>query len=229
MSLTLVKYKELILENIKVVIGLGGSLLLALAIIFPTASAIPAVYQGNNKQSEELSLLNTRLKKINSMVSSQQAIKSSVILADRALPSKDDVPNLMNQVQAIATGSGVSLKSLQFNGIAKSEDGSYKKINMQAVLDGNFTNLLSMLTSLETTSRLVNVITLSFDAQKSSSGLTASLGLVSYFVDSDIKAGPGNLDFSSSAIVSTLDYIKKLKPYEPQQLNVPVGKSNPFE
>lgn len=229
MSLTLVKYKDFILENTKILVGLGGAVLLAVAVIFPTASAIPSVYQSNLKQKTELAAINTRLKKINGMLSAQQAIKSSVILADRALPSKDDIPNLMNQIQAIATSSGVSLKSLQFNGITKSDDGSYKKINMQAVLDGNFSNFLSMLGNLETTSRLIDVSTLSFDSQKSAGSLTASLGLLSYFVDSDSKALSGNMDFGSSAITSTLDYIKKLIPYEPQQLNVKVGKSNPFE
>lgn len=229
MSLTLVKYKDFILENTKILVGLGGAVLLAVAVIFPTASAIPSVYQNNLKQKTDLAAINTRLKKINSMLSAQQAIKSSVILADRALPSKDDVPNLMNQIQAIATSSGVSLKSLQFNGITKSDDGSYKKINMQAVLDGNFSNFLSMLGNLETTSRLIDVSTLSFDSQKSSGSLTVSLGLVSYFVDSDSKALSGNMDFGSPTITSTIDYIKKLIPYEPQQVNVTVGKSNPFE
>lgn len=229
MSLTLVKYKDFILENTKILVGLGGAVLLAVAVIFPTASAIPSVYQSNLKQKTDLAAINTRFKKINSMLSAQQAIKSSVILADRALPSKDDIPNLMNQIQAIATSSGVTLNSLQFNGITKSDDGGYKKINMQAVLDGNFSNFLSMLANLETTSRLIDVSTLSFDSQKSAGHLTASLGLVSYFVDSDSKRSTSSIDFSSSTITSTLDYLKKLVPYTPQQVNVTVGKSNPFE
>lgn len=229
MSLTLLKYKDFVLENTKIIIGAGGTLLLVLAIIFPTGTAIPSVYQANLKQTEELALLNKRLKRINSMVSTQQAIKSSVVLADRALPSKDDIPSLMNQIQSIATSSGVSLKSLQFNVITKSEDGTYKKINMQAVMEGSFSNFLKMLENLETTSRLIDVSTLSFDSQKSASGLTVSLGLMSYFVDHDSKGDSGNMDFTSPTITSTLDYIKKLRPYESQQVDVVVGKSNPFE
>jgi len=229
MSLTIVKYKEFILENTKILIGMGGTLLLVLIIIYPTASAIPAVYSKNREQATELESINGRLKKINTLVSSQQAIKSSVILADRVLPSKDDIPNLMNQIQAIATSSGVSLKSLQFSGVSKSDEGSFKRVNMQAIMDGNFSNFLSMLSNLESTSRMIDVSTVAFDSQKNIGGLTGSIGLTSYFVDSDTKGVSGSMDFTSAAITSTLDYIKKLKPYEPQQINVTVGKSNPFE
>lgn len=228
MSITLVKYKELILENIKIVIGLAGSALLALFVIMPAVANLPKLYESNKKQQVQLNSLSKRLSKINTLVSTQQAVKSSVTLADRALPSKDDVPGLMNQIQAIATSSGVVLKSLQFSGITKSDDGSYKKINMQAVMEGNFANFLAMLSNLETTSRLIDVNSVSFDSQKGG-GLTASIGLGAYFIEPGAVGVSGNLDFSSSLITKTLDYLKKLKPYEPQSINVTVGKSNPFE
>lgn len=217
------------MENTKIFIGLGGSAVLVLAIIFPTVGAIPPVYSKNQESSNQSRDLTDRLSKINTLVSSQQAIKSSVVLADKALPSKDDIPDLMNQIQAIATSSGVSLKSLQFGGITKAPEGDFKKISMQAVMDGNFTNMLNMLSNVEVTSRIINVHSVSFDSQKGDS-LTASLGLNAYFSDTTAKpTGKSSLDFSSPSITSTLDYIKKLKPYNAQKTDINVGKSNPFE
>lgn len=228
MSITLVKYKELLLENIKIVIGLGGSVLLSFLVILPAVSSLPKLYESNQKQQAQLSTLSRRLSKINNLVSTQQAVKSSVTLADRALPGKDDIPGLMNQIQAISTSSGVTLKSLQFGGITKPEDGNYKKINMQAVMEGNFANFLTLLGNLEDTSRLIDVVGVSFDSQKGG-GLTASLGLASYFAESVPAGVSSNLDFAAKPISTTLEYLKKLKPYEPQTVNVTVGKTNPFQ
>ena len=210
--MTFFKYKEFFLENTKIFIGAGGSVVLFLVIIFPTFTAIPSVYSKNQSQEITLSDINGRFKKINTLVSSQQAIKSSVLLTDRAVPSKDDVPNLMNQIQSIATSSGVSLKSLQFSGVVKAQEGEFKKISMQGVFEGNFTNILSMLTNVEATSRIINVSSLSFESQKGDT-ITVSLGLIAYFSDSPNKpSGKSSLDFSSPVITSTLDSIKKLKP-----------------
>lgn len=225
----MIKYKEFVMENTKIFIGLGGSAILVFAIVFPTVSAIPLVYSKNQESSNQSRDLNDRLNKINTLVSSQQAIKSSVVLADKALPSNDDIPDLMNQIQAIATSSGVSLKSLQFGGITKAAEGDFKNISIQAVMDGSFTNMLNMLTNIEVTSRIISVHSVSFDSQKGDS-LTASLGLTAYFSDTTTKPnGKSSLDFSSPAITSTLDYIKKLKPYSAQKTDINVGKSNPFQ
>lgn len=230
MKLVYSKYKELLLGNIKVFVGVGGSLLLFFTVILPNLNSLPDLYNKNNQESASLVSLKLKLSKIDVLITSAQAVKSGVLLADRALPSKDDVPILLNQIQAIATSSGVALKSLQFSGIAKSEVGSYKKVAVQAILEGSFANIVSMLTNFENTSRIINLSSFSFDSRKSGDNLTVNLGLVSYFLENGPKtASELSLDLSLSQTAATLDYLKKLKVYEPQIINTSVGKSNPFE
>lgn len=230
MKFVFTKYREFLIENIKVFIGLGGSLLLIFLVVWPGFTSIPALYSQNNEEAANLATLKEKQAKIDGLITSAQAVKSGILLADKALPSKDDVPILLNQIQTIATGSGVTLKSLQFSGIIKAESGSHKKVAIQAVMEGSFSNIESMLTNFENTTRIINLSSLSFDSRKNEGNLTVNLGLVSYFLENDPKSSAAlSLDLSASQTNATLDYLKKLKPYEPQIINIDVGKSNPFE
>lgn len=230
MRVSLIKYKEFILENLKVFVGMGGSLALFLIVIMPSFTSIPGLYSSNKEADGKLALLKTRLGKIDSLVASQQSVRSSVVLADKALPSKDDVPELLNQVQSLATSSAVSLKSLQFSGISKAAEGNFNKISVQAAMEGSYGNIVSMLSNFENTSRIINLGSLSFDSSKGGESLEVTLGLISYYLESDPrKVVNANLDLTSKNINSTLEYLKKLKPYESQRVEVNVGKSNPFE
>lgn len=224
-------YKQLIIENSKIVFGLVGSGLLLFFIFLPTATRLPTSYQKNKEQKEELKNVTQRLENINKLVSLQQSLKSSLTLVDKALPSAEGVPSLMIQIQAIATESGVTLKALQFGGLAKVEGAPYRKISLQAILEGTFTNLSTLLKTLENSSRLVDVESVAFDTRKGEGSLSAALGLSAYFLDTAVavKTDGMALTFTSKVGLDTLDYLKKLKIYEPQTSLSTTGKSNPFE
>ncbi len=229
---SIASYKQLIIENSKIVFGLGGSLVLFLFILLPTAGGLPGVYKKNNEQSAELKNVSQRLENINKLVSLQQSLKSSVSLVDKALPSSEQVPALMTQIQAIATESGVTLKALQFGGLVKIEGAAYRKISLQAILEGTFSNLFSLLKNLETSSRIVDVESVAFDTRKGEGALSATLGLAAYYLDASlaVKNEPGAaMTFTSKGGLDTLDYLKKLKVYEPKTRPSTTGKSNPFE
>lgn len=224
-------YKQLLIENSKIFFGLGGSIVLTLFIFLPTVSRLPENYRKNKEQKAELTNVLQRLENINKLVSFQQSLKSSLALVDKALPSSEEVPSLMTQIQAIATESGVTLKALQFGGLAKVEGVPYRKISLQAILEGTFANLSTLLKTLENSSRLVDVESVAFDTRKGEGGLSAALGLSAYFLDTAAapKSDGGALTFTSKVGLETLDYLKKLKIYEPQTSPSTTGKSNPFE
>lgn len=226
------RYKSLFIENSKIVIGAAGSLLVFLIIFLPTVIRLPENFQRVGQEKEKLVLVSERLKIINNLVSLQQSLKSSLSLADKALPSREEVPILMTQIQALATESGVLLKTLQFGGISKATEAGHKKISLQAMLEGSYVNLTSFLKNLEKTSRIIDVETVSFDSRKNQENLSASLGLSAYFLEKETtKIGPTGvaLTFTSQSGLETLNYLKTLRVYEPQTEPATVGKSNPFE
>jgi len=233
MNFSLLGYKEIILENAKVILGLGLSLGLLLLVFLPTISALPGSISKRNEQEKILGLLEEKSKKINSLLSLSQTIKTDVTLVDKALPSKDEVPSLMTQIQAIATESGVTLKALQFGGISKMPEKIYKKIILQAVLEGGYANILKDLVNLEKTSRIINVESVSFDSRKGEGVLSVSLGLASFFLESGESEfdplAPINLNLSDKGVTQIIDFIKTLKIYEPQVSSIEVGRGNPFE
>lgn len=232
MAFALGSYKSFIIENGKIFFGLGGSLLLFLAVVLPTVLNIPPTYRELGQQKKELQSVSQHLKNINDLVTLQQSLKSSLVLIDAALPSKEEVPNLMIQVQSIATESGITLKAVQFGGIAKVEGSAHQKITLQTVLEGSFGSLLTLLKSLENSSRIIDVESLNFDARKGEDNLSASFGLNAYFLDEGANkknsAEVSPASFTSKAGLSTLDYLKNLRIYEPQAVSTSVGKSNPF-
>lgn len=232
MALVLGNYKSFIIENAKIVFGLGGTLLILLVVLLPSVLNIPQTYRDLGQQKKELQVVSQHLRNINDLVDLQQSLKSSLVLIDAALPSKEEVPNLMIQVQSIATESGITLKAVQFGGIAKVEGSAHKKITLQTVLEGSFASLSSLLKSLENSSRIIDVESLNFDSRKGEDNLSAAFGLSAYFLPEEgNKKNSGEVSpasLSSKTGLATLDYLKNLRIYEPQAVSTSVGKSNPF-
>lgn len=225
------RYREFLFENGKVFFGLSLSALLILLVLLPSASSFSPTWQEIQAKEGDLKSSRGRYERIKRLVASQQALKTSLTLVDQALPSQDEVPGLMNQIQSIATSSGVTLKALQFGGIAP--EGLSQKISLQTVLEGSYVNLLSLLKNLELTSRLINVAAVSFDSQKGADILTATLTLNSYFLvtgtDKSKEIG-SSFDFAAGPVLKVLDLLKSLKVYQgPANLPLEVGKVNPFQ
>lgn len=227
------------LENIYLGVSVIGSLFFVLVLLLPSLSAIPSLRTQLTEKSTELAQLKLKSARLSSLLDNRETLRSSLKLADFAIPSKDSVPTLMTQVQTITSDSGVLLKALQFGSTSIGSAGasgrivtdkSVKKVYLQAVAEGQFANLQTFLRNLESASRIVTVDTLTFEASREGTGsLTSTLGLVSYYVDS-LPVDPSlSLDLESTQLKGVLEQLKSLKVYEPEVSFSGVGKANPFE
>ena len=233
------KFKSTFLENFYLTIGVVGSLFFVLVLLLPSISLIPSLRSQIKNKSEELRQLRERSARLNSLLSNQSTLKVNLKLVDVAIPSKDDVPNLMTQIQRIATESGVVLKALQFGSGALTTSGTtgsriaadktIKRVVLQVLAEGAFANIQSFLRNLENASRLLTVDSLSFESKKDVGRITSTMVLTSYYIDNVGQDSSPVLDLSDEEIKSTLSRIKQLKVYESEATQSVVGKANPFE
>lgn len=233
------KLKSTFLGNLYLAVGVVGSLFFVLILLVPSISLIPSLRAQIKSKNEELKQLRERSGHLNALLSNQSTLKVNLKLVDVAIPSKDDVPNLMTQIQRIATESGVVLKALQFGsgalmtsgttGSRIAADKSIKRVVLQVLSDGPFGNIQSFLRNLENASRLLSVDSLSFESKKDVGRITATMVLTSYYIDSVGQDSASVLDLSDEEIKSTLSKIKQLKVYESEATPSVVGKANPFE
>lgn len=230
MGLTTAKLKEFFLANLKLFLTSILSLLLVLLVLIPALAALPGSYTNRGAELAKLKDLKEKSQGLNELIAIQQSVKAGLSLVDKALPSAADVPSLMTQIQSLATSSGVTLRALQFGGASVKVKEDYQKFSLIASFEGSFQNFFSFIENVETTSRMVNVESVSFDSQRGGGQLSVSLSLASFYLPLDEgQKGDTHLDLKSPAVVATLDFLKGLKVYEPESLPVVVGKDNPFE
>ena len=226
-----------LVENLYLAVSVVGSLFFVLVLLLPSFSLIPSLRSEIQVKADELKDLKIKSSRLNSLIANQNTLKSNLKLVDIAIPSKDNVPTLMTQIQRISTDSGVTLKALQFGAASLNTpsvtsgklDKSIKRVFLQAIAEGPYSNLLSFLRNIETASRIITVDTVSFEANKEDSSVSSNLGLMAYYVE-DPPADPSfSLDLGSEELKSVLVKVKTLKVYESEVTFSGVGKANPFE
>ncbi|MCL5004087.1 MAG: type II secretion system protein M [Patescibacteria group bacterium] len=225
------RFKAVALENSKILAGLGGGLLLLVLVFLPTVGALAPTFNQLSNDKNTLADLKSQSQKINNYVSLQQPLKSTATLVDQALPDAGNIPDLMTQIQSIASGSAVTLRSLQFGGSTGGSKGSFQTISLQAVFEGSYAGISSLLKNLESTSRLIGVSSISFDAQKDPNDVSSTFVITAYYLPVAVSPAvdQATLDFQSPATQKVLNFLKNLTPYTPQTTSVDVGKSNPFQ
>lgn len=237
--MSLNRFKSTLTENVYAAVGVVGSLFFVFVLLLPSFSSIPNLRLQAKTKNDDLKQLKAKSLNLNSLITNQSSLKSSLKIVDNAVPSKDDVPTLMTQIQKIATSSGVTLKALQFGagtlgtavgGLSRlAADKNIKRVQLQVVAEGSFVGLQSFLKNVEEASRLISVDNLSFEAKKGGEAIVSTLGLVSFYVDS-LPADPNfSFDLGQSDFKSTLLKLKGLKVYEAEVTFSGVGKANPFE
>lgn len=233
-------------------LGWGGAIVFGSIAIFFVSQLL--VIRASIK-SEEL-FVSTLTQKYNAMLSlesSADVLELNQALMDAAMPSEEGVPELMGQIQKIATESGVSLQSLQYGGSSKSSSneaspvGDFEVVTMQA--SGStplISGLITFLKNLESGSRVVSTRNVSFSQtdSKDSTGISIAMTIDSYYIpsisedDSDVAAENGfdrdaskplSFDITSPEFTRLVDFLKTLRIYKSETQSGSVGKSNPFQ
>lgn len=214
-------------------------LLMVLLIAVPRISNIPSLTEGIKDNQSKLGNLNEKYVKLTDLLAHQEALESDLSFVDAALPDKENIPELLSQIEKIASESGVSIRALHF-GTGPIEPGKagkekkYSTVQLQAEADGSYANLGSFLNNLENASRLIFVDSLRFSQEtiRDTQRLRVSLSLTSFYVTlpSEIAISrPVTLNLNSPSSSRILEVIKPLRIYRINIGTGGAGRLNPFE
>ncbi|MEK7610786.1 MAG: type 4a pilus biogenesis protein PilO [Patescibacteria group bacterium] len=222
---------------------LGSSVVLGLLVVLliavPRISNLAALKSEIKDNQTKLGNLKEKYVKLTDLLAHQEALESDLSFIDAALPDKENIPELLSQIEKIASESGVSIRALHF-GTGASEPaktGKEKKfatVQLQAEADGSYANLGSFLNNLENASRLIFVDSLRFSQEtiRDTQRLRVSLSLTSFYVTlpGEIALSrPVTLNLNSPALSRVLEVIKPLRIYKINIGTGGAGRLNPFE
>lgn len=218
-----------------VVLGLSAVALIAL----PRILSLPTLQAELGQKNRQLELYREKNIKLADLLSHSEVLQTDLSLVDSALTDNENVPELLAQIEKIASESGVSVRSLHF-GIktpgapAGAGRSPYQAVELQTEADGSYANIQNFLINLENASRLTFVDSLRFsqEAVHEATLLRASLTLEAYYVavpNSWSLDRPVTLNLSSPALSKVLEFLKPLRVYRVAISSGGAGKLNPFE
>lgn len=233
------KRAEVLLGIAPLALPLLLSLGLILGVVLPQGKLLLSLLEERSAAASRLERITAKATKLADLLSQQETLAADLTLVDAALPSSENVPQLMNQVQQIATESGVFLKGLNFGLGARGSTAApagVSKVFLQVEVWGPYSNLKAFLGSLEGASRLVIAENIKFDlvnTRETGETLKTVLTLASFYLEHQKDVAletPVTLDLSSPKLLRVLEELKELKVYrfriEPLESG---GRLNPFE
>lgn len=215
-----------------------GALSVVLLLVLPT-------YKKAKPKSEELSKLivreknlDTKIMKLNDLLDFKDVVNEDLKLVNIALPSEDNIPLLLTEIQKISKEAGLAITNLSYSAQSKDPGKETSVVNVTLSGKGSFNEVKTFLKTLEKASRLINVSTLRFSSVKGTdpdtlgtSELEISLGLNSSYLFVDSKAVPEEpitVDVRDSSFVTFMNKLKEYKIYDTTVDNSNIGKDNPF-
>lgn len=208
----------------------------------PSLQRLPEAQKRLKAERQKLTQLKVKNVKLTELLSRQDVLKSNLSLVDAAVTDKEDVPELLAQIEKIASESGVLVRSLHFGlraaspGTAKgavSEKG-FGRVYLQSEAEGPYANLQAFLAALEKAIRIVDVEALRFNQEvvRETTRLRATLGLVSFFVGKEkefYREHPVTLDLGDPKLMNVMEILKTMRIYKVEVVSGETGRLNPFE
>lgn len=194
-------------------LGLGGFQVLS----------IPSQRQETAASRSQLLVLQQKNEKLSGVLSEAKALEGNLEIVRQALPTTDDVPALLMQLEEIAKQSGVAVQHLGFGGETVAEGpaeepgGAVKSVALTAVVAGSYDALRTFFNNLEETLRIVNVTNFRFSPTQqkgAESALSITLGVKAFYLDevTDISTEePLTLDTGSKEYVDLIKRVKQLR------------------
>jgi len=205
------------------------SFILLLFAVRPAVGKVKSLRREQVVVQQSLSALTAKVEQLESFASQAEALDGEFKRFDQAVPSESNVPTLLTQTQAIATTSGVSITAMQFGGEGGVAAGTVEtgqlwssEVRVKLVVEGSFDNVVKLLQTLESASRLIDVETLSYSTQTGAEGggavLAAELTLVSYYTAKPVllPETPLTFSFTDPSFVLYAQVLLRLTPYETQ-------------
>ncbi len=197
------------------VLGLGFGVFFGLSI--------PSKRQEIAAGKNQLLILQQKNEKLSGVLSEARALEGNLEMVRQALPTTDDVPALLLQLEEIAKQSGVAVQHLGFGGEKVAEEsveepgGVVKSVSLTAVVTGSYDALRTFFSNLEETLRIVNVTNFRFSPtqqKEAENALSITLGVRAFYLDEVTEISieePLILDTSSKEYVDLIKRVKQLR------------------
>lgn len=181
--------------------------------------SVPSKRQETAAARSQLLALQQKNEKLSGVLSEEKILESNLELVRQALPTTDDVPALIMQLEEIAKQSGVAVQHLGFgeDKVAEESVDAVRSVSLTMVVTGSYDALQTFFKNLEETSRVINVTNFRFSpAQQAEQGnaLSITLGVRAFYlveVPEISTEEPLILDTSSKDYVDLIKKVKQLR------------------
>lgn len=215
--------KDTVMNFIVPLVAVVISLLLFIAIIYPSFTKTPGLRNKLDETKTLQSVLKDKLSKINKLVDFKSVVDQDSALVNKLMPDDDDVPGILDQVDQLAKESGLDVSRLSYSfgdtGGTPAEAGPYQSVIVSLGADGNYSQMVQFLKNVENSARLINVTNFRYNAslnEDSAGRLSMTFSLVAPYMKVQSTAVTDDalkLDLTSGEFVSFINRIKGFKFY----------------
>ncbi|RJR27392.1 hypothetical protein C4561_02470 [candidate division WWE3 bacterium] len=203
------------------IVCLTISAILFFLIIYPSVSRVPQLQSDLESKRALRDTLAAKKENIYKLVDFKSVVDENSLLVDRALPSEEFVPALLDQVDTIARNSGLDVTKLSYTfGEVPSEEeqsGSYNIVVISLGAEGTYEQMVTFMKSAETAARLINVANFRFAEIGDNNTLSLNFSVYSPYLmvqSSAITDDPVTLDIASDNFISFINRVKNLRYYD---------------
>lgn len=216
-----VKLKQTIANFIIPLIAVVLSLGLLGLYIYPSLTDIPLLNSELKERTELSQQLVAKVEKLNSLLDFKQNVDDSSSLVSRALSEEPLVPQLLTQVDQIARESGLAITRMSYalndTGEADPSVGNYQVVAVNLSVAGNYNQVVTFLTNLENSSRVINISTVRFTVDEDEGTIDTNLVLISPYVSVSAQANtdePITFDITAPEFQQLMDRLKNMRHYD---------------
>lgn len=224
--------KDVILDFVFPLIGLAVTILLFFLYIKPTYTKINEMKAELDKNSVTLETLNAKSAALTKMKDYNTVLQENVGLVEKLLVSESSVPQLLDEIQQIATNAGMEMQRLNYSYTGSATDTSpdatanVRKedvagtVNVSLSVKGGYDQMVVFMQEIEKAARLAFVTTFRFGAEEADANpdvITANINVDSPYMfvqSSAVTDDPVTLDVTSPQFVTFMNSIKDYKVYE---------------
>ncbi|OGC68702.1 hypothetical protein A2415_01985 [candidate division WWE3 bacterium RIFOXYC1_FULL_39_7] len=221
MSFESTKIKNVLLNFLVPIVSVTVSALLFFFIVYPSIVDMPMIKAELETQTALRDLLRAKRDNINKLVDFKSVVDENSLLVDRALPSEERVPALLDQVDSIASSSGLEVTKLSytFGEIpAEERSSSYNVVLVSLGAEGSYGQMVTFMKTAEEAARLINVANFRFASVGKEDGkLSLNFALYAPYLmvqSTAVTDDPVTLDITSTQFVDFINRVKSLKYYD---------------
>lgn len=220
-ELSSIKIKQTIANFIIPLIAVVLSLGLLGLYIYPSLTAIPLLNKELDDRTNLSQQLASKVTKLNSLIDFKQNVDESTVLVSKALSEEPLVPQLLTQIDQIANESGLAITRMSYalndTGEVDPAIGNYQVVAVNLSVSGNYNQIVTFLTNLENSSRVINVATVRFTVDDETGAIDTNLVLISPYVSVSAQANtdePITFDVTAEDFQKTMERLRALRHYE---------------